>query len=177
MSITSYANVYMQTDNNGNVIYSDTPIKKNAQKIDVPAINTTSSTPPQPTESNIPSSTNSQPTVMTMQIVKKPYTTFVIRSPADQETIQNQPKIAVDISIDPDLQSGDVIQVYLDGNTWGKPLPSTHVEFTAPDRGIHQISAKLMDKNGKVLKETPSNTVYIHQANLGASPPRLGPGM
>lgn len=182
LSFISHADIYMQKDANGNIIYSDTPINKNAKRIETPTGNITSSTlPQQAPANNSPSTLMTQPgqttPLMTVGTTRKPYTLFALRSPADQATIQNQPIIAVDININPDLQPGDLIQIYLDGNPWGKPLPSTHFEFTAPERGIHQISAKLFDKNGQLLKETPSNTVYIHQAHIGGSPTPLGPGI
>jgi len=179
LSFICFADVYMQTDKNGNTTFSDAPMGADAKKIEAPEINTVSS-PSSKTPAQNATAGGAQ-TVPTNQIiigpVKKPYTTFIINSPANEETIQNQPSIPVNIKIEPNLQEGDIVQIYLDGAPWGNPAPTTHFQLTAPERGIHQISAKLMDKNGQVLKESPSNRIYVHQAALGGSPPRVGTGI
>ncbi len=175
ISLIGYADIYMQTDKNGNTTYSDVPTSDKAIKIEAPEVNTTSSTTSATTPSNASAGAQTLPSnQMISTEAKKPYTAFVISSPADQATIQNQPAISVNVSVTPSLQEGDVVQIYLDGSPWGKSLHATQFTFTAPDRGTHQISAKLLDKNGQTLKDTPSNTIYVHHAALGASPPRVG---
>src|SRR5437588_8336323 len=70
------------------------------------------------------------------EMERKPYSTFMIVSPKDQETIQNQPVIPVEITTEPKLQDGDRIQLLLDGKFWGEPAPSTHFEMVQVNRGI-----------------------------------------
>lgn len=161
--------VYMQTDSQGNTVYSDKPTNT-AVKLNLPTTNGGTPTPSTPTTVTVTTPASTTPSTTTV-IIKKPYTTFALTAPADQATIQNQPTIPVDITIDPALQEGDKIQVYLDGVAWGPAGASTHFEFTAPDRGTHQISAKLIDNNAQVLKTTTSNTIYIHHAALGGQGP------
>jgi hypothetical protein len=162
------ADIYKQVDQNGNVTYSDTPLGNNSVKIAAPDVNTVPSTTTQPA---LPPSTTPPAAPENMAVTKsanKPYTVFMISSPSNQETIQNQPFITVHIKIDPPLQEGDSIEIYLDGNPWGKPQTTTQISFITPERGTHEISAKLFDRNMQVLKVAPANTIYIHQAHLGS---------
>ena len=66
-------------------------------------------------------------------------------SPVDQESIQNQPSVNIELKIDPPLQAGDKVQIFLDGAPWGPPAPTTHFVFNAPDRGTHTLSAKIIE--------------------------------
>jgi len=154
--------VYMQTDNEGNPVYSDSPLNQNAQRIIAPPVSEVNSSKPATSKTT----TNTQTTNIPPN---KPYTVFAMESPKNEETIQNQHIIPVSIKIEPALQEGDKVLVLIDGAPWGEPQASTQLQFTAPDRGTHSLSAKLLDKNGQVLKQTNSITVYIHQAHLGGS--------
>lgn len=167
ISLIGYADIYMQTDKNGNTTYSDVPTSDKAIKIAAPETNTTTSTTSATTPSNASAEVQTFPSnqIISTQ-AKKPYTTFVIISPADQATIQNQPTISVNVSVTPNLQEGDAVQIYLDGSPWGKSLPATQFTFTAPERGTHQISARLVDKNGQTLK---GNTKQYHLYSSGSA--------
>lgn len=158
--------VYMHQDSQGNVVYSDTPINPNSKLITPPTANVVSGT-------SQPKSLVTKPAVvetsLSVEQGNPPYTKFSIASPGDGETIQNQPSISVVLSIVPPLQKGDYIQIYLDGRPWDKPQASTTFTFTAPDRGTHTVSAKLFNKDNRLLMSSGVNTIYVHQAALGAS--------
>jgi hypothetical protein len=176
---STFADVYKSIDAQGNVIYSDTPQNAQAEKIDLPEEHAGEALTTTPAEQQAAASEESHEggeaanpdQTLIVKAEKKPYTKFSILSPANGETIQNQPNIMVEISIDPPLQEGDMIQIYLDNNPWGPPAHASQFQFTKPDRGTHQISAKLIGDNNTVLKDSGSNTVYIHQAHIPNSPP------
>lgn len=184
VACSTFADVYKSIDADGNVTYSDAPMNEQAEKIDLPEDHTDESlTPAAPTEENVGQDANtitetsevsgeeSANNTLLVKTPKKPYTKFAILSPVNGETIQNQPTIMVQITIDPQLQEGDMIQVYLDGSPWGPPAHTNQFQFSRPDRGTHQISAKLLGDNNTVLKDSGSHTVYIHQAHIPTSPP------
>jgi len=174
ISFYSWADIFKSIDSQGNVIYSDTPSNKKAERIEIPDdTNQDQSSSAESSESaKSVMSTNSanMDAVKTANVnpvkEKKPYTKFFILSPPDQATLQNQPIIYVDITIDPLLQEGDKIQIYLDGRPWGSASASTHFELTRPDRGTHQISARLIDDKQRIVKETGSYTIYVHQTHI-----------
>ena len=167
IAMACMAAVYVQTDKSGNIEYTDVPSGDNAKQVDLPQVNTAPG----------PAAAGENPASGSITVEKeapavpaapaKAYSVFDLASPADGETIQNQPVIPIDIKIDPPLRPNDKIQIYLDGTPWGPPGKSTHFEFNAPDRGTHTLSAKLLDVNNNVVMQSGVNTVYIHHAHLG----------
>lgn len=161
----SHAQVYLQFDKNGNPVYSDIPLSSTARKIlpknkEIPTqtIETIEIKPPKPTNENL--------TPVISGVQKLPYKEFLIQSPKDQETIQNQPIIPVIFTVEPELQLGDKIQLFFDGKPWGQPEATTQFQLVNVDRGIHQLSADLLDKQQKILNQTPNITIYVHHASV-----------
>jgi hypothetical protein len=171
--LASQADIYKTIDANGNVIYSDRP-SANATVISLPKANTTAATQTAtpPSSSSEAQSTTSEEVASALSGEKKdgrkPYTKFAIASPADQESIQNQPILNVSLEVEPTLQAGDVIQVYVDGGPIGNASHATEFNLTVPYRGTHVLSAILFDKDMHVLAKTSSITIYVHQAHLGS---------
>jgi hypothetical protein len=166
-SIICSAEIYMHTDKNGSVIYSDTPTK-DAQII---TLSNTSSPPPlasTPTTTNT-NLTTEKSTIPDQVSPRLPYEKFLIDSPLDQQTINNQTSIPVVLLLKPDLQKGDTIQLYLDGTPQQSPASKTNFELSNIERGTHQLSAVLLDENKNTLKQTQTVTIFIHYAHNGAS--------
>jgi len=163
--------MFQQTDSNGNITYSDTQISPNGKKITVYSqnemnISTPSSTnqesilktnKPIPSNTSLPQSTNP---------LAQSHTLFSIISPQDQETIYNQPVIVIDIKIEPKLNEGERIQILLDGAPTGIPVASTRTQLENIDRGTHQISALLLNKNNQVIKRSEPITIYVHHTSI-----------
>lgn len=163
-STICFADVYMQKNDEGVTTYSDTP-SQNAEKIAIPD-NKPVTLPPAIAPST---DTNGTPsTGMTKNASVHPsYKVFRISSPTDQETIQNQPSIPVTIAIDPPMQPGDKIQLFLDGKDRGTPTESTHLDAGLVERGTHTLSATIMDANGKVISQSSAVTIFVHHAANG----------
>lgn len=158
---SSNAAVYMQTDKNGNITYSDIPLPQ-SKEIELPSIiNTT----PSVQQSSEVITNDSQE-----EVINHPYTQFSILSPKDQETIQNQPTINVDIALKPNLQKGDKIQLLLDGKLIGDPAASIHLQLPLIERGVHQLYAVIINEKQQVIQQTNPVTIFIHRANLNSSP-------
>lgn len=154
--------VYQQVDNNGNVIYTDTPPASGNTVENSENISTVS------TPKNIVSPAASEKSMPTQNLAeRKVYSAFLIQSPKDQDTLQNEREFSVELTVNPELQEGDKIQLVIDGIPYGSPSASTHQAVGQLNRGSHQISAVLMDKNNSVLKQSGTITVYVHYANLG----------
>ncbi len=97
----------------------------------------------------------------------KPYSTFQLKYPGPEETIQNQPTITVEFIINPPLQPGDTIQLYLDGKPYGQASTNMQPTLSLLDRGTHSLSAAILDVNHRVVKQANANTIYIHQNRVG----------
>lgn len=162
ISTTSYAQIYMQQDQSGNVSYSDVP---SANSSDVTPTSGTTSTPP--SQAN-PQQSNTSSTVAEVA-EKTNYTVFNISNLQDQDTIQNNPNIEVDIDIEPALQKGNKIQIVIDGKPVGQPQANTKIMIGRLERGTHLFSAQLLDSTNVIIKQTNPITVYVHYAHLGGS--------
>lgn len=172
LSFGCLAAVYMKTDSQGNVTYSDTA-DDHGQPITIPKaenqISVQNQNPSAPSQNNASASTPSNPETATgqAQTAHKNYTTFLIVSPTDQQTFQNQRDIPVMIKIDPPLQTGDTVQLYVDGIPAGDPSTDlSQLTVHQVDRGQHQITAALLDQANHVLSKTDNITVFIHYSAI-----------
>lgn len=161
------AAVYTQTDSNGNTIYSDTPFE-NSQKIEIPQSASTVTTPvekpqvQQPAASS-PTTTSAPETGSTTQT----YTEFLIKSPTDQQTFQNEREIPVEVSVKPDLQKDDTIQLFIDGQAYGNPVTSTHIVTKQLDRGLHTVYVVLYNQSKSIIKKSGTIIFFVQFAHLG----------
>lgn len=162
VSVGSLAQIYMKTDKNGNVTYSDMPMP-DAKTIDIP-VNQPENAP-----------TTAKPLEkISLPETKKPYTTFHIVSPKDNESIQNQPTLKVEIALDPSLQAGDKIQIYVDGQKTGPLFDTTGIDVGLIDRGSHELYAELVDTNKRNFMQSNVITIYFHRARTGFPPHKNG---
>jgi len=171
--LVSHADIYKTIDANGNVTYTDKPTNSNSVPVVIPKGNTAPASPGSSANNSVsqesPPADNSTTAVVVMpQNTKKPYVKFAISSPADQESIQNQPNLGVKLDVDPALQEGDTIQVYVDGGPTGNAMHQTTFDLPIPERGTHILSATIFDKEMKVLKRSNSITIFVHQAHIGS---------
>jgi hypothetical protein len=166
-SILASAEIYMQTDPNGSVIYSDTPTQ-GAKIITLPESNALSSiTASHPAAPAAEKSTDGKEAVPAQVTKNSPYTRFLIDSPLDKQTITNQQEIPLTVVVEPELQKGDTIQVYLDGKSPQGAAAKTTFELTNVERGEHQLYAVIRDQDSNLLKQSQTITVYIHYAHVG----------
>lgn len=181
VSTFTFAAVYVNKSPNGGIEYSDTPTA-NASKMDIPAVNSisTTSTPitdtvTTPTDASTTQVTASEATNNrlpdTAAISKNvPYKLFEIESPKDQETIQNQNVLAVVLKVDPPIQSGDNIQVYLDGKPVGVASASVYHELGVVDRGTHTMYAEIINNQKEAVKRTSTITIFVHRNSVLTNP-------
>lgn len=93
----------------------------------------------------------------------KRYTVFEITSPKNNQTIKNNNgQIPVTLKITPKLQDNfkHTISLVLDGSVVASKLTSANHTLKDVFRGRHSLSARLIDKNGTVLKS--SNLVFVN---------------
>ena len=147
--------IYKRVDEKGVPSFSDTQ-SEGAEKIIVEPVNVQSiATPAAPPASSPIVSAGFQ------------YSALDITSPEDQSTLRNEHKILLQATIAPGLRQGHQIE-FLDN---GQPIQAagrtTSIELTNFDRGTHNLSARILDTKGKVLKTSPQVTVHIFrtQAN------------
>ncbi len=165
ISFSLQAAVYESQDSNGRIVYSDTP-SSNAKQLDIPTSPAVSV--PVQNKKVIDEVTKINPAeIIIDKNKKKPYTSLTITSPVNEQTFQNQRDIPVEVTIEPKLQKGDMLQLMLDGLPRSEPSMSTTLHILQADRGSHQVSVALINEKQQVIKQSNSVTIFVMYAHVG----------
>ena len=88
--------------------------------------------------------------------------------PENNETFQNTGNVvSVGLRLEPDLQDGHAIWIYLDGKRVDG-LPASGSSFEVPNvaRGTHTLTVVVADLSGATLVSSPAITFHLHQPSL-----------
>ena len=155
--LISMANVYKWTDENGNVHFSDHQIK-GAEKVKLPELQTFSDLPKIEAETAHAKAPSTD---------AHGYQSIAIKQPEMNATIRNNTGIvAVNVSIEPQLEELHKVQLLLDGNPVGQPKPGTLFQLKDVKRGEHTVAARIVDQNGTTLLESEKVTIHLHWLNV-----------
>lgn len=178
--------VYMKKDENGNIIFTDTP-SEGAKKIKIETPNTVK--PKNSTPNNLPpealrdmmppTGTPGEPPAEKKSPAepqvpeKEVYKSVDITSPKNEETIWNPAMLSVSLSVKygdnkSGLQEGDKAVLVLDGQKVGEP--STSLSFTLNrdqvPRGEHKLQALVVNDSNTVLISSKTITIFIHYKSV-----------
>ena len=168
------ARFYKSIDEEGNIVYSDTP-SPGAEQLTPPPISTVESKPV-PKKSD--TATDKSDEAGTEEPAKKPptkYSKFSIVTPSNNDTIwDNSGAVPVSLLLEPplDTENGHSVWVYVDGKAVVRKSQSLTQPLSGIDRGARKIRAEIRDENRKTLKRTQNITVHLKRAS---SIPRGGP--
>lgn len=158
----SYAEeIYKSVDEKGVPSFSDTQTE-GAEKITVEPVNVQ----PIPTPSTPPAAASAQPSAPDYR-----YTKLDIISPENEATLRDEHKILLQAALEPSLQKGHQIEFLGNGQPLQPAGQSASMELLNFDRGTHTLSARVIDKNGKVLKTSNPVTVHIFRTVVKPPPP------
>lgn len=96
--------------------------------------------------------------------------------PENDETFQNTGNVvSVRLRLEPELQDGHAIWIYVDGKRVDG-LPASGTSFEVPNiaRGTHTLTVVVADMSGASLASSPAITFHLHQPSL-LSPNRVRP--
>jgi hypothetical protein len=171
---TVAAQFYKSVDEQGNIVYSDTPTP-GAEQLKPPPISTVEGRPVQ--QETTATDTTTEPQA-DEEAAKKPptrYTKFTILQPENDATIwDNTGAVPLSLQLEPalDTENGHSIWVYVDGSAVVRKSQSLVQPLSNIDRGTHKIRAEVRDEKRKTLKRTQNITVHLKRAS---SIPRRGP--
>ena len=150
------AALYRGVDAEGNVVYSDRPFE-NAEEFTPPAISVV----------DTPESKAAKKAAEVEKPAEFKYTDFDIASPANKETIRNQPDVVVSLKLRPGLNSAESHSIWLllDGKPVVKNSKSLSLSLGRLNRGAHKLQAQVRDESGKIVVRTRTVVVYIHQTS------------
>ncbi len=159
------AAIYQSTDQDGNIIYADEPIGNNSRLLDIGTDKPTSTSSEESIQQNKSAQTSS---IENTSLPHQDYVTFEVLSPKNQETVQNQTVIPIKVKIEPQLQAGDVLQIFVDDQAWGTPSPSTDLTLNNLGRGSHIIYIVIYDKKHVMVKKSFPITIFVHLASVNS---------
>jgi hypothetical protein len=161
--------VWKWVDDKGLVHYSDRPVP-GATRIEI-----ATGTRAEPAAEQAPAP-EEQPPSTPAEPARTPYQTMQITSPGNDETIVNTAgQVTVQVQLEPGLQAGHALYVYLDGFlVEGFPTTGTSHTLTNVARGTHTLIATINDSRGR-FQESPPVTFSVRQASV-ANPP-VGPSL
>lgn len=147
--------IYRTVDGEGNVIFTDVP-REGAEKIELKETTT------------IESLESLQPPASSPEIIVKdvPYAGVSITSPADDEAVRdNAGNVTVSVIVDPVLQKGDEVVIYIDGmeKNSGK---ATTFNLESLDRGTHQLRASIRNTDGRIITSSKSTTFHLLRKSI-----------
>jgi hypothetical protein len=154
--------IFKWVDENGQMHFSDVP-RDGATEVELAPAQTFSS---QGAPSIAASSDATAKVAARQEVVN--YESMEIVSPASEETIWNTGgKVTVTVQLQPGLQTGHQIRLYIDG----KPLPnlppnSSSLQVSDVYRGEHLLKAEVRDENGKVLVTAQPTTFFYQQTSV-----------
>lgn len=162
MALNLNAEVYKWVDSDGNTHFSDVP-HAGAETIVIP-----------PTQSYSPPHHPAPPAPLTEDSstveLNTTYTALNFIYPVDQATVRdNRGIMNVLLEIQPELQTGDTIELLLDGAAVGKPQITPAFTITGLNRGSHTLQAQIINPQGDILKSSETITIFLHRATVGHS--------
>lgn len=150
------AEVYRWVDADGVVHFSDRPVA-GAERIVVEAAPAVAIAPP-PAAGPRP---DAEPGDL-------PYRQVSIDSPGEDEVLWNiEGQLDVTVSVDPPLQAGHRLQLYLDGTPAARLAPgSSQTRLSAVYRGAHTLEAEVQDPAGESLLRSDPRQFSVRQTSL-----------
>jgi hypothetical protein len=105
------------------------------------------------------------------------YRNFEIWKPANDDTIPNTGgEVTVNVRVEPGLQPGHSLYLYLDGRLVdGYPTNTLSFDLKEVPRGVHRVLAVINDGRGPRVQETEAVSFTVRQESV-AQPP-VGPAL
>tara|TARA_R110002110_G_scaffold205066_7_gene417179 strand:- start:324558 stop:325079 length:522 start_codon:yes stop_codon:yes gene_type:complete len=146
------AQIYKTTDEDGNVLFTDSPGGATTEKIELPSTNTTA--PP-------PAGVIPPPEPAPSEEEARQYE-VTITSPDNETTIPMGPgNFSVSAAVTPRLIEGAQLQLLMDGEAQGEPQASGNWDLTNVFRGAHDLTVAVVDGSGERVAQSDPVRVYV----------------
>ncbi len=152
---TASAQIYRTTDEQGNVVFTDTPPQGVArEEVELPPTNTAPPPPPRPDLAPREPAADEEPAGVEYGVV--------ITVPADETTIPMGPgNFSVSAVVRPSLGADERLQLFVDAVPWGEPQKVPSWSLTNVFRGAHDITVAVIDSAGSHLAVSEPVRVYV----------------
>ena len=156
----SAAVVWKWIDKNGVVHYSDQPVPGAVQVTLNAQTYGASDATPASAAGDVQQSPN-EPKTPT-------YESVTISGPRNEETISGTGGVVnISVLVDPYLQSGHSLAIYLDGRLVSAPgSTATSTQVSDVPRGAHTIVARVLDADNQIIKQSDTITFFVYQTSI-----------
>ena len=157
-SMAVSAQIYRTTDEQGNVVFTDTPPAGAgpAEAVELQQINTTPA-PPTRTAPQAEQQPEEEASPLSVSIV----------NPAPETSIPMGPgNFSVDAKVAPGLGSDESLQLYIDSVPWGGPQRETSWALTNIFRGAHDLTVAVINGEGEQLANSDPIRVFVHRPSV-----------
>lgn len=150
------ATVYKKVDENGNIIFSDSPMD-DSEVMDVPPV-------PTMKLDKIKVTPRAEPGKKDINAVK--YEALTITAPEQDATFWNNGgNVTISVQVKPALAENHRVQLLLNGEKRAGPSASTSFSLSNLFRGSYDAVAQVVDAKGNVLISSPAKTFHIKQTS------------
>jgi hypothetical protein len=157
LPLPTLGEIYKWQDADGRWHYSDTP-HSGAVQLDLPPVQTYEPPPLQQQVQALP-----RPQPQDQEPVLR-YARATIVSPAPDATIRSATgELGVVLLLEPSLRRGHRVRLLLDGQPAAEPVAATAFTLVNVDRGEHQLTAEVLDADGRVITRAGPQIFYMHR--------------
>jgi hypothetical protein len=166
--------IYKTVDENGNVVFTDTPPRADGSSETI-TLSSPNSFDPAETATE---GSNRQLWIVDPDAEEEApgelYGALTITSPEADETVrENAGNVTVTVKLEPpNLQPGHRIRLLLDGSPTGGTNTTGLFALTNVDRGTHSLKAEVVDEAGKLIYAGPSSTFHLQRYSILNAPKR-----
>ncbi|RRV13668.1 DUF4124 domain-containing protein [Pseudomonas saudiphocaensis] len=157
LALPAAGQIYSYIDDQGNRVFTDRPAGRAAEQVQSRPIN---SMPAMPVATPTPSrrQADTEPAAYYRQL-------NILQPEADATIRDNAGSLVVSLSSEPALQPGHQYRLLLDGNPITTSDAAT-LTLEYVNRGTHQLTAEIIDNQGKTLLHSAPQTFHMMRTSL-----------
>ena len=162
--------IYRTVDENGNVVFTDVPPKSDEQgrAVDLNESNVFSPQERPGTARRVEDwlATGDE----RVEAGDGRYVSLSVASPADDEPLRdNAGNVSVAAALQPDLQAGHTMQLYLDGELHQSGR-TTSFQLNNVERGTHTVELRVVNQSGSVVAASAPSTFHLQRRSVLLQP-------
>lgn len=164
--------IYRTVDEDGNVVFTDVPPRPDQRGETVDLDSGNDFTPPQRSNDAISLEAwrgeAGGPEAEEEAVTR--YNSLQVASPEDDAAVRNNAgNVTITAAVDPELQPGHSLQLYLDGELQQSGANTTF-QLSNVDRGTHEVQLRIVGAGGETLMSSPGSVFHLQRRSVILQP-------